>query len=87
MLAADRMRCRRVLRNVSELLEEGSGGCICGCFSELCLLMSELMNNCRYFWSTRNREDCYSRCDCQRIEKDGGVQCACPFFFLSLLLS
>ena len=40
----DALPCReeeyvRVLRSVSELLEEGSGGCICGCFSELCLLM------------------------------------------------
>jgi len=44
----------------------------------------ELMNNCRHFWSTGNREDCYSTCDCQRIEKDGGVQCACPFLCLRL---
>jgi origin recognition complex subunit 1 len=52
----------RVLRAVAELLEEGSGGCVC----------EWLCGGGRYFWRAGDWEEGYCVCDCARVEADGG---------------
>jgi origin recognition complex subunit 1 len=75
----DALPCReeefeRVLRCVGELLEEGSGGCVCEFFPFLfCPGMRAGFLLCiRYLGRPRDRKDCYCTCYCEGVEKDGG---------------
>lgn len=54
---------QRVMRAVEELIDEGSGGCVCVCFSALCLARA-LTSKVRYLWCSRNWKDCDSARRC-----------------------
>lgn len=62
----------RCLRAVEELLEEGSGGCICQfCLSFVDYVSSKLIIVYRYLRGTRDRENGYSAWNCARTETYG----------------
>ena len=79
----------RVLRAVEELLEEGSGGCICA--SHLALLYARMGVNadwvcarpfgdglsCRYLWGAGHWEDGDGARGGARAEAHGGAECGC----------
>jgi hypothetical protein len=87
---AQRLPCReqeyaRVLQAVEELIEEGSGGCICE-FSYLsaCLVFLKGLMCCfwyRYIGCSRDRENSYCACGGAGVEKDGRAECEHGHFF------
>ena len=71
----DALPCRdaeyqHVLRSVGDLLEEGSGGCVCESFSADFHGVSDLF--CRYIWCSRDRQDCHCSCRYSRVDENGG---------------
>lgn len=64
----------KVMRAVEELIEEGSGGCVCKskpCGSKKNCCVEPFYIDSRYFWRARNRKNCYSTRRCPRIETNG----------------
>lgn len=70
---AHRLPCRedeyaRILRSVEELLEEGSGGCIC---KYSCARLKASLTICRYLRRTWYRQDCDGPCCRSRAQAHG----------------
>ena len=71
----------RCLRAVEELIEEGSGGCVCEFFSFFFFSISPHRNGIvdsvqRYIWCARDGEDGYRTCHSPRTQAHGGRICA-----------